>query len=364
MSNTITEYLRSGLEPPTFIYTGLPLQTSPNQGYDLLAENVTLQKSGNLFARLNEPSELEQKRTSKRAYAESLKHRSFLFNEYSVVLFYTLHVLERLNVLSNMVEASIMYELPFKSRPLSEPESGGKLIYTPDFTICESHLKTQEDYKPLFLSPAGQRLIIGEFKYRREVPRFRVVKNTRGVTLADVGQCLWYCMRTKTRFCVIMNDFEMAFIEFECEDPAMAEESRLDAIESALIEISSPPRPSTSGSSLGSSPPPLKRGRGNTTATDASFISDTDKHMAKRTEPLALSSSDPPALPSSDSYIPSSPGYMTVRQLEDLKDAGRAVTGNLVSFPVEELTKFPELLARFIEYAKGEAREGRKAMTW
>ncbi|KAI1188133.1 hypothetical protein F5B17DRAFT_429874 [Nemania serpens] len=151
-----------------------------------------------------------------------------------------------------------------------------------------------------------------------------------------------------------MNDLEMVFIEFECEDQEIADASRLDAMESTIEEMSSPKRPSTSGSSMPSSPPVLKRGRGNTTATDSSAISDEDRHMTKRTEPQALSSSDP--------YMPSSPGDMSARRLEDLKDAGKAVTGKFVSFSIDEFDRFPELLARFIEYAKRDAREGRKGM--
>ncbi|KAI0423430.1 hypothetical protein F5Y09DRAFT_254956 [Xylaria sp. FL1042] len=338
MSTTVSEYLRSGLEPPSFTHVGPHPQPSPNEAYEFLAENVTLQKSSTLFARLNEPIGLEQQRTSKRGYTESLKHLKFLINEHSIVLFYTLHVLERLNVLSNMVEASIMYELPFTSKPLSIPGLRDTITYTPDFTICEGHLKTTQDYDSLFLSPAGQRLTIGEFKYRGTTPRLRVIKNTIGVTLADVGQCLWYCMLTKTRFCVVMNDHEMVFIEFECKDQEIADASRLDAMESTITEMSSPQRPSTSGSSVRSSPPGLKRGRGNTTATNSSAISDEDRHMAKRTEPQVLSSSDP--------YMPSSPGDMNARRLEDLKDAGKAVTGKFVSFSINEFDKFPELFSQ------------------
>lgn len=223
MSTTVREYLGSGLEQPRFTHVWPHPLPSLNEAYELLAENITLRESDTLLAVLNEPVGPEQQRTSKRGYIDSLKHLSFLINEHSIALFYTLHVLERLNVISDLVEASILYELPFASKPLGVPGLRDTITYTPDFTICEGHLQSPQDYDSLFLSPAGQRLIIGEFKYRGIHTRLSAIPNTIGVAFAGIGQCLWYCMRTKTRFCVIMNDHEMVFIEFECKDQELAD---------------------------------------------------------------------------------------------------------------------------------------------
>ncbi|KAI0154237.1 hypothetical protein GGR57DRAFT_467629 [Xylariaceae sp. FL1272] len=235
--------------------------------------------------------------------------------------------------------------------------------YTPDYTVFKGNVEQD----PSLLADDNASLVVGDVKlYGAGLPKDRIA-NTLALRPSDLGQVLWYCVGRKTRFGFCVSDKEIVLMEFivNRSDDIAALSNVVARAESEL-----------------SSPIPLGGKRRNTNSTAGSTVSPSDRHQHKRGgagtdavdggAPLASSPLLPSSIPeqssprtpelySSDSYVPSTPGEISAKTLEDLASAGGHVVVRLYSFRTDKLKLWAAALFGFVSLAQlVDAKGGKK----
>ncbi|KAI1270054.1 hypothetical protein F5Y18DRAFT_434472 [Xylariaceae sp. FL1019] len=249
---------------------------------------------------------------------------------------------------------TILPHIPFTHLTYDGPVNKTK-SYTPDYTVFKGHVEQD----PALLTDNDACLVVGDVKlYGAGVPKDPIT-NTSALRPSDLGQIVL-----------------MEFIMNRSDDIAALS----DVVARAESELSSPiplgGKRRNTGSTAGSTVSPSDRHqhkRRNTGSTAGSTVSPSDRHQHKRGgaatdavergASLASSPSLPSSIPeqssprtpeldSSDSYVPSTPGEISAKTLEDLSSAGEHVVVRLYSFQINKLTQWAAALYGFISLAQ------------
>ncbi|KAI1349201.1 hypothetical protein F5Y01DRAFT_306286 [Xylaria sp. FL0043] len=246
--------------------------------------------------------------------------------------------------------------------------------YTPDYTVIKGDF--QHNHGLLWDDSAS--LVVGDAKLCGP-KAVNNIAHTRALSKSTLGQLLWYCVCRKTRFSFCVSDLELILIEFSVPDDKDAEELS-NVVAKAELELSSPIKTQEAPSK--DEPGEFKRGYSPNTPNLSPGDQHRHKHFAGNDDgsvassPLrfvsrngipehlkpqssesgprtpenkpALASSDGHEPSSSNSYVPSTPGEVSLRTLQELKDAGGRVKVRLFSFPVEKIEQWAPALFGFI----------------